>query len=121
MSLSEFMKGLMGSLLALLEDRFDVAFQSMEAMTIRHEPELLVYLARRYSYIGAPASAISALRRAAQTGFVCAPETLRSDAWLSGARAHPEFGSVLADAVNLADQATRATILFRDLLGADTQ
>ena len=104
--LSELMKGLMGSLLALLEDRFNDAFDCMEAMKIPHEPEVLVYLARHYSYIGSADSAIKALKRAAQSGFVCAPETLRSDAWLSTARAHAEFGSVLSEAENLTGQAS---------------
>ena len=105
MSLSELMKGLMTSLLAVLEERFDDAFHYMEAMRIPQEPEILVYLARQYSYIGSPDSSIKALKRAAQSGFVCAPGTLQSDAWLSAARAHPEFVSVLTEAESLADQA----------------
>jgi len=86
MSLSELMKGLMTFLLALLQERFDDAFHCMEAMRIPQEPEILVYLARHYSYIGSPDSSIKALKRAAQSGFVCAPGTLRSDAWLGAAR-----------------------------------
>ena len=105
MSLSELMKGLMESLLALLEGRFGDAFHCMEAMRILHEPEALVYLARHYSFIGSPGSAVDALHRAAQSGFVCAPNTLRSDEWLKAARAHPGFGSVLTDAESYVDQA----------------
>ena len=105
MSLSELMSGLMGSLLAALDDRFDDAFNCMEAMKIPHEPEVLVYLARHYSFIKAADSAIKALKRAAQSGFVCPPATLQSDPWLGAVRAHPEFGSVLGESENLAGQA----------------
>jgi DNA-binding winged helix-turn-helix (wHTH) protein len=105
MSLSGLMTGLMGSLLAVLEERFDDAFSCMEAMRIPHEPEALVYLARHYSYIKATDSAIKALKHATQSGFVCAPHTLRSDPWFSAVRAHPEFGSVLSESENLAGQA----------------
>jgi DNA-binding winged helix-turn-helix (wHTH) protein len=105
MPLSELMKGLMASLLALLEERFDEAFNCMEAMKIPHEPEVLVYLARHYAYLGSPDSAIKTLKRAAQSGFVCAPETLRSDFWLRAARAHPEFGSLLTEAEGMVDLA----------------
>ena len=105
MSLSGLMAGLMGSLLAVLEERFDDAFRCMEAMRITQEPEALVYLARHYSYIKATDSAIKALQRATQSGFVCAPATLRSDPWFSAVRAHPEFGSVLSESENLAGQA----------------
>ena len=105
MSLSELMKGLMGSLLALLEGRFGDAFHCMEAMRIPHEPEVLVYLARHYSFMGSPDLAINALKDAAQSGFVCAPDTLRSDEWLKSARTHAGFGSVLTEAEILMDQA----------------
>jgi DNA-binding winged helix-turn-helix (wHTH) protein len=105
MQLSELMKGLMGSLLAILEDRHGDALQCMEAMRIPQDPETMVYLARHYSYIGSADSAIDALTRAARLGFVCAPETLRSDAWLKAARTHQGFESVLTDAENLAGQA----------------
>ncbi len=105
MSLSQLMAGLMGSLLAVLEERFDDAFNCMEAMKIPQEPEALVYLARHYSFIKATDSAIKALKDATRSGFVCAPATLRSDPWFSAARAHPEFESVLAESENLAGQA----------------
>src|SRR5262249_39346425 len=77
--------------------RFDDAIRCMEAMRVRHEPEALVYLARHYSYIGAVDTAISFLQRAADSGFVCAPETLRSDAWLQPVRAHAAFATVLSE------------------------
>ena len=105
MSLSELMKGLMSSLLALLEERFVDALHCMEGMKIPYDPEALVYLARHYSFMGSPDLAISALKRAAQSGFVCAPDTLRSDEWLKAARTHAGFGSVLTEAETLMDQA----------------
>jgi hypothetical protein len=40
-------------------------------------------------------AAIAALHQAVQSGFVCAPETLASDAWLEPVRAHREFESLL--------------------------
>jgi hypothetical protein len=105
MSLSELMKGLMASLVAILEERFAEAFRCMESMKIPHEPEVMIYLARHYSYMGAPDSAVKILKQAARSGFVCPPETLGSDTWLSAARAEPEFGSVFAEAGSLVDQA----------------
>jgi hypothetical protein len=60
----------------------------VEAMSIPHEPEILVYLARHYFFIG-----------------LCAPYTLRSDEGLKAARTHPEFGAMLADAGGFVDQA----------------
>lgn len=105
MSLSDLMHGLMASLLAVLEERRDDALQCMQAMTIPHEPEVLIYLARHYSYIGAPDAAVECLRRAWKAGFVCSSETLRSDPWLGGARAHIEFASVMREAERQVDQA----------------
>jgi tetratricopeptide (TPR) repeat protein len=105
MQLSELMHGLMASLAAALEEKFDEARRCMDAMRIPREPEVMIYLARHYSYMEASDSAIKMLKQAMQCGFVCAPETLRSDPWLSTARAHPEFGSVLADSEALVGQA----------------
>lgn len=76
----------MGSLLCVLEGRVDKAVQHMEGMENIREPEGLVYSARHYSKLGLTDLAIIALKRAAESGFVCAPYTLRSDAWLDGAR-----------------------------------
>jgi hypothetical protein len=50
-------------------------------------------------------SAIAVLRRAVQSGFICAPTMLRSDAWLSAARAHPDFPSVLTESQTLVREA----------------
>ena len=101
MPLSDLMRSLMSSLEAALDNRYGEAFACMEAMKVPHEPEILVYLARHYSYIGSADAAIGALKRAAKAGFVCAPETLQNDPWLSAARAHPEFASVFTEAEKL--------------------
>ena len=108
MPLSDLMKGLMESLLALLEERFDDAFHCMEAMKVPHEPEVLMYLARHYSFSGSSDSAIAMLKRAADSGFVCAPETLRSDPWLAAVRTHREFESVLAASGRFVDEVRAA-------------
>ncbi len=109
MPLSGLMSGLMYSLLALLEDRADEAIDRMDSMQIVHEPEILVYLARHYSRMGTANAALDALKRAAESGFVCAPLTLAEDPWLEAVRKHPEFAHVLANAETLAAQA-RSTL-----------
>jgi DNA-binding winged helix-turn-helix (wHTH) protein len=103
--LSELMSGLMMSLLAVVERRFDDAVSCMQAVRITREPEALIYFARHYSYIGASDAAIGMLKQAVQSGFVCAPFTLRSDAWLGAARLHPEFTAILAEAESLTGNA----------------
>ncbi len=95
MSLSKLMTALMASLLALLEGKTDEAVHIMEATDITLEPEILVYFARHYAQLGLPGSAVAALKRAAQLGFICAPNTLNSDVWLSALREHSEFESLL--------------------------
>jgi DNA-binding winged helix-turn-helix (wHTH) protein len=98
---SELMSGLMASLLAVLERRFDTAFDCMQKIRIPREPEALIYFARHYSRIGAAEDAIGTLKQAAQSGFICAPSTLRADPWLAAARQHPGFAELLAGAENL--------------------
>jgi tetratricopeptide (TPR) repeat protein len=105
MSLSRLMTALMSSLLALLEERSDEAVRLMEDADATREPEILVYFARHYSEMKLPDSAVTALKRAAQSGFVCAPKTLNSDPWLSALRKHPEFGSLLHSTETLVDEA----------------
>ena len=105
MSLSKLMTALMGSLLALLEGRSGEAVRLMEETDTAREPEVLVYFARHYARIGRAEPAARALKRAAQLGFVCAPNTLNSDAWLSPLREHPEFDSLLSTAEALVQEA----------------
>lgn len=95
--LSSLMSGLMNSLLAVIEQRTEDAFHLMQGMSVHHEPEAMVYLARHYSYIGAADAATNMLRQSARTGFTCAPETLRRDPWLEAVRAHAEYQEIMAE------------------------
>jgi hypothetical protein len=94
-TVSDLMAGLMSSLLAIVEGRPDDARECMGSMQITHEPEVLIYLARHYAYLGASDLAMSTLSDAIKGGFVCAPATLRSDPWLGSVRVHPGFRSLL--------------------------
>jgi DNA-binding winged helix-turn-helix (wHTH) protein len=105
MSLSTLMTALMSSLLALLEGKADEAVRLMETADTTREPEILVYFARHYARLKQVDSAITALKRAAESGFVCAPDTLISDAWLTGLRKHSEFASLLDTAETLVQEA----------------
>jgi DNA-binding winged helix-turn-helix (wHTH) protein len=113
MSLSKLMIALMSSLLAVLEGRADEAVGLMESADTTREPEILVYFARHYARLKLADLAIVALKRAAQSGFVCAPITLRSDVWLKGLRSHPEFGSLLSAAESLVADARSGLEVFR--------
>ena len=105
MSLSRLMTALMSSLLAVLEGRSEEAVHLMEATDTTREPEILVYFARHYARLKLADSAVRTLKMAAQSGFVCAPNTLISDAWLSALRKHSEFGSLLRSADALVQEA----------------
>ena len=105
MSLSRPMEALMRSLLALLEDRGNEALHVMDEAGISHDPEILVYFARHYAELRQADSAVRALKLAARSGFVCAPSTLTSDAWLSKLRKHPQFGSLLSTTQRLVQEA----------------
>lgn len=95
----------MGSLLHVLEGRFDDAIGVMQAAAIHHDPEALMYFARHYAYMGKPDQAIGRLRRAAMSGFVCAPATLRADKWLQPLKRHPEFAAIMTESAKMVDQA----------------
>jgi DNA-binding winged helix-turn-helix (wHTH) protein len=105
MSLSRLMTALMSSLLAVLEGKADEAVRLMLATDTAHEPEILVYFARHYARLKLAEPAIDALKRAAQSGFVCPPATLKSDPWLTALRKHPEFASVVSTAETLLHEA----------------
>ena len=114
MSLSQLMTALMRSLLALLEGRFDEAAGLMKAADATREPEILIYFARHYSEMGMVDSALAALKRAVQSGFMCSPETLASDAWLGGVRAHPEFEWLMNTAKSQVATARSTRLRSRD-------
>lgn len=97
LSLSSMMSALLGSLLALLENKPEEAVRLMEAADTTREPEIQVYFARHYAWLGLAESALRSLQQAAQAGFVCAPSTLRADPWLSPLRKHRGFAAFLVD------------------------
>jgi hypothetical protein len=105
MALSTLMTALMSSLLALLEGRAEEAVRLMETADTTRDPEILMYFARHYSKLKLADSAVRALKQAAQSGFVCSPQTLNSDAWLTALRKHSEFGSLLHTAETLVEEA----------------
>jgi DNA-binding winged helix-turn-helix (wHTH) protein len=109
-SLSELMRCGMESLLAIIERRFDNAFRRMEESKIVRDAEMLLFLARHYSYIGAAEQAIAKVRNAADSGFVCAPYTLQCDPWLAAVRTNPEFPSLLSEAKKLVGQALESLV-----------
>ena len=104
-SFSRLITALMASLLAVLEGKTDKAKSIMDNADTSREPEILVYFARHYGYMGALDSAVAALQKAARSGFTCPPDTLKSDAWLLPLRKHGEFGSLLRDAEVLIEKA----------------
>jgi len=105
MTLSKLMTALMSSLLAVLEGRAEDAVRLMETADTTCDPEVKVYFARQYAQIGLMDSALHAVAQAARTGFVCAPITLTSDAWLSTLTQSPEFGSLLKSLEILVEEA----------------
>jgi DNA-binding winged helix-turn-helix (wHTH) protein len=110
MSLSILMNALMSSLLAVLEARHDEAVRLMEEANANREPEVLIYFARHYSRMKMADRAVKALKMAAESGFVCAPDTLNSDPWLSAVRKHAEFGSILSTAERLVHDARSSIV-----------
>jgi DNA-binding winged helix-turn-helix (wHTH) protein len=105
MSLSKLMTALMESLLAVLEVRAADAVALMETADTAHEPEIVMYFARHYAHMGMADRAMDAAERAQQSGFVCAPLTLRTDPWFAGLRRHSKFKSLLKSAGGLVEKA----------------
>jgi DNA-binding winged helix-turn-helix (wHTH) protein/tetratricopeptide (TPR) repeat protein len=94
--LSKVMTALMTSLLAVLEGRKDEAIRAMESAEVNREPEIVAYFARHYALLGFGEAAAVALNRAADEGFICAPETLRRDPWLGALRKSAAFKPLLS-------------------------
>jgi hypothetical protein len=99
------MAALMGSLLAILEGRAGEAATLMEAADTTREPEILTYFARHFAHMGLADRAMNAAKLAQQSGFLCAPQTLRADPWFSALREHPRFQSLLSTSETLAEEA----------------
>ena len=85
-ALSELMNALLQSLAAVLEGQPEEAIRWMETADTVREPEVLMYFARHYSYIDKADLAFATLQKAFEAGFVCAPETLKSDPWFAALR-----------------------------------
>ncbi len=103
--LSNLMTALMSSLLAVLENKTEEAVHLMETTDTTREPEILVYFARHYARLKLATPAIEALKQAAQSGFVCAPQTLTADPWLRPLQKHAGFVTLLATAEDLVHEA----------------
>lgn len=103
--LSKLMTALMSSLLAVLENKPEEALHLMQTTDTTREPEILVYFARHYARLKLATPAINALKQAAQSGFVCAPQTLTSDPWLRPLQKHAAFVTLLATAEDLVHEA----------------
>lgn len=88
--LSGLMAGVMGSLLAVLEERRDEALAMMRAIVIDKEPEVLLYLARHFAMLGAVDDGIRMVQHARAGGLVSS-HTLEHDAVFAPLRTHPAF------------------------------
>jgi DNA-binding winged helix-turn-helix (wHTH) protein len=95
MALSDLVSALMRSLLAVLEGQQKKAVRLMEEADATLEPEVVMYFARHFSHLKMADRAMKCLNAAMAAGFVCAPETLRSDPWLEAIREHVEFDTLL--------------------------
>jgi DNA-binding winged helix-turn-helix (wHTH) protein len=113
MSLSPLMNALLRSLLATLQGKSDEAVQLMEGVDATKEPEILVYFARHYAKAGREASAVRALQQAAELGFVCSPETLRVDPWLSSLSKRRDCRTFLTQSRSLVNEAADTFALHR--------
>ena len=69
MPLVVLMRGLMASLLDVLEGRRDQAITVMQKMDCAREPEVMFYIARHFAMIDAPAEAVRMVRQARESGF----------------------------------------------------
>jgi DNA-binding winged helix-turn-helix (wHTH) protein len=118
MTLSRLMTALLGSLLAVLEHRTDEAVRTMQEADASREPEILVYFARHYARIKQVDAALNLLKNAERAGFICAPETLKSDVWLIALRHHSSFESLLR-AASASVASARATFEGRTVKAKD--
>jgi tetratricopeptide (TPR) repeat protein len=98
MALSELMSALLGSLLAVLEGKHRKAARLMEEADATYEPEIVMYFARHYARMGMAERAMECLRSAMKAGFVCAPETMREDAWLEAVRESARSSALVKEA-----------------------
>jgi tetratricopeptide (TPR) repeat protein len=95
MPLSPLIRTLLESLLFTIAGQTKKALQAIESATLRREPEIMIYFARHLSYLNNGEMAVQALETAANSGFICASETLRNDPWLGSVRRHSKYKSLL--------------------------
>lgn len=107
-ALSPLMSGLMASLLALLEGSPEECVSIMERTNVEREPEAMVYFARHHARAGNPEGAVTMIRRAADRGFRCAPETLRNHEWMQPLLATSAGQRLLDDTKTWRDEALAA-------------
>jgi DNA-binding winged helix-turn-helix (wHTH) protein len=110
--LSGLMGGVMGSLLALLEERRDEALAMMRSLVIDKEPEVLFYLARHSAMVGAVEDSIRLVQQARETGLVSS-YTLEHDVVFASMRDDPEFRREVARAKAIEGEARRALATTR--------
>ncbi|HUB17618.1 MAG TPA: winged helix-turn-helix domain-containing protein [Acidobacteriaceae bacterium] len=98
MALSTLMAALLRSLMAALEGDREESVRWMESADTTREPEVLFYFARHYAFLTMPERTGEILESAARAGFVCPPETLRSDPWFASLRDSAGFEGTLGQA-----------------------
>jgi len=108
--LSPLMTGLMGSLLAILEDRRDDAAWVMSEVNVHREPEVLFYLARHYAMLGDRAETIRMVARARAEGFTTS-HTLAHDPVFNEVRSQREFKREIDAATRIERETRRANPL----------
>ena len=106
-------RALLGSFLAILQNKPENALRLMKSVDTRSEPEIQVYFARHYARLGDGPAAIRCLESALQGGFVCAPITMRADPWFSALSRQRSFKAFLAKSearAKAAEQTVRAEL-----------
>ncbi|HEV2279608.1 MAG TPA: winged helix-turn-helix domain-containing protein [Acidobacteriaceae bacterium] len=102
---SALMMAGMASLLAILEGRTADAAAIMEAAGPVGDMEMVFYFGRHFAYTGICDKALGMITEAVRSGFVCAPQTLRTDPWLAPLGVHPDFPALLENAEKLTREA----------------
>jgi DNA-binding winged helix-turn-helix (wHTH) protein len=108
------MLALIGSLLAVLEDKRGEALTMIERADIGQEPEGQFYLARHCGLVSDAPSAIKRIRLARLAGF-CSSHALEHDAAFATMRTHPQFILELVEARRLE---ANALSVFEQELGS---
>ena len=105
--LSSLMTGLMGSLVAILEDRRDDAAAIMREAHVHREPETLFYFARHFAMIGDQAETIRMVERARGEGFTVA-HALAHDETFGEVRSRREFQREIDESARIETETRRA-------------